>query len=132
LKCCYCRSTRGAVFQCSQKKCTRAYHATCAFPGGVQVEHGLISVYDEDGTEYAQEAFDFRCRYHRNKRSKFPDRQACCQALEESSLIRRTVPKIKRGDIIQYQYYQSDIFAGFVLENRTSEKTLLIGSIPGG
>ena len=132
LKCYYCRNKRGAVFQCSQKKCARAYHATCAFAAGVQVDQGLISVYDEDGTEYAQEAFDFRCRFHRHRRPKYIDRQACTQALEENTLIRRGANKLNKGDIIQYQYYLGDIFAGLVVENRLSEKTVLIESIPQG
>ncbi|KAJ2955223.1 hypothetical protein NQ176_g11412 [Zarea fungicola] len=34
LKCLFCRSKRGACFQCSQKKCARAYHATCAAAAG--------------------------------------------------------------------------------------------------
>ena len=132
LKCNYCRNKRGAVFQCSFKKCARAYHATCAFAAGVQVDQGLISVYDEDGTEYAQEAFDFRCRFHRARRPKYPDRQACTQALEDNALIRRAAGRLKRGDIIQYQYYQGDIFAGFVLENRVGEKSVLVESISQG
>ena len=49
LKCNFCRNKRGAVFQCSQKKCTRAYHATCAAQAGVQVDTGLVPVYAEDG-----------------------------------------------------------------------------------
>ena len=132
LKCYYCRNKRGAVFQCSAKKCARAYHATCAYAAGVQIDQGLISVYDEDGTEYAQEAYDFRCRFHRNRRPKYADRQTCIQTLEENSLIRRAATKLRSGDIIQYQYYGGDIFAGLVLENRLSEKMLLIESIPQG
>ena len=130
LRCIHCRSKQGAQFQCSAKKCVRAYHATCAWAAGVQVDQGLISVYDEDGTEYAQEAYDFRCRFHRQKRSKFPDRQSCSQALEDNALVRKTASKLQKGDIIQYQYYLSDIFAGRVLENRTSEKMLLLETIP--
>lgn len=132
LKCYYCRNKRGAVFQCSQKKCARAYHATCAYAAGVQIDQGLISVYDEDGTEYAQEAYDFRCRFHRTRRPKYLDRQACTQALEDNSLIRKATAKLNRGDMVQYQYYLGDIFAGLVLENRVSEKTLLVESMPQG
>ena len=112
------------------KKCARAYHATCAFAAGVQVDEGLVSVYDEDGTEYAQEAFDFRCRFHRARRSKYADRQACVQALEDNALLRRATAKLSKGDIIQYQYHLGDIFAGRVVENRVGEKTVLIESIP--
>ncbi|QSL65942.1 hypothetical protein MERGE_003079 [Pneumocystis wakefieldiae] len=38
LKCMYCRSIKGACFQCSYPKCVRSYHATCAASAGVLVE----------------------------------------------------------------------------------------------
>lgn len=132
LRCHYCKGRHGASFQCSFKKCTRAYHATCAFAAGVQVDQGLISVYDETGTEYADRAFDFRCRFHRHKRPKYPDRQACTQALEDNYVIRKGAPKFQKGEIIQWQYWGSDIFAALVLENRLDEKMLFVETIPAG
>ena len=129
LKCNHCRSKAGSVFQCSQKKCTRAYHATCAASAGVQVEKGLVPVFVEDGTEYTREGIDFRCRFHRDRRPKYVDREACIQALEENLLVRRTANRIQKGDIVQYQYYNSDIFAGVVLENRASERALLVENL---
>ena len=132
LRCHYCKGRHGASFQCSFKTCTRAYHATCAFAAGVQVDQGLISVYDEAGTEYADLAFDFRCRFHRPKRAKYPDRQACITALEDSYLTRKSAPRIQKGEIIQWQYWGSDRFAGLVLENRLDEKMLFVESIPAG
>ena len=128
LKCNFCRNKRGAVFQCSQKKCTRAYHATCAAQAGVQVDTGKVPIYMEDGTEYWDIGIDFRCRFHRIKRGKNMD----STALEESMLIRRHALKLAERDIVQVQYYQSDIFAGVVIENRKSENTLLIEVLPKG
>ena len=128
LKCNYCRNKRGAVFQCSQKKCTRAYHATCAASGGVQVDIGIIPVFGEDGTEYTDTGIDFRCRFHRIKRHKDVDGNS----LEDNALIRKYAPKIPVGEVVQVQYYQSDIFAGVVLENRRGEQTLLIEVLPKG
>ncbi|KAH0388950.1 JmjC-domain-containing protein, partial [Aureobasidium melanogenum] len=52
LKCNFCRSKRGACFQCQAKKCTRAYHATCALAAGVQIDVGPVPTFGEDGTEY--------------------------------------------------------------------------------
>ena len=128
LKCIYCRNKRGAVFQCSQKKCTRAYHATCAAAGGVQVDIGIVPVFDEDGTEYYDTGIDFRCRFHRIKRAKNVDGNV----LEENSLIRKFASKLSPRDVIQFQYLQSDIYGGVVIENRKSEQTLLVDILPKG
>jgi hypothetical protein len=128
LKCNYCRNKRGAVFQCSARKCIRAYHATCAAQAGVQVDMGLVPVYLDDGTEYTDTGIDFRCRFHRVKRAKHMDGAA----LEENALIRKQAMKVSRGDLVQIQYFQSDIFAGLVLENRKSEQMLLIHVLPKG
>lgn len=128
LKCNFCRSKRGAVFQCSQKKCTRAYHATCAAPAGVQVDIGLVPVYGEDGTEYTDTGIDFRCRFHRIKRGKTVDGSS----LEDNNLIKRYATKLLAGELVQMQYFQSEIFAGVVLENRKTEHTLLVEILPTG
>ncbi|KAI9853323.1 MAG: hypothetical protein M1830_006688 [Pleopsidium flavum] len=128
LKCNYCRSKRGAVFQCSQKKCTRAYHATCAAAAGVQVDVGKVPVFSEDGTEYTDDGIDFRCRFHRIKRGKHVDGSV----LEENTMIKKHALKLIVGDVIQMQYYQGDIFAGTIVENRKSEQTMLVDILPRG
>ena len=128
LKCIYCRNKRGAVFQCSQKKCTRAYHATCAAAGGVQVDIGIVPVFGEDGTEYTDTGIDFRCRFHRVRRAKNVDGST----LEESALIRKFASKLSMGEVVQFQYLQGDIFGGVVLENRKTEQTLLVEILPKG
>lgn len=128
LKCLYCRSKRGACFQCSQKKCPRSYHATCAAAAGVFVEQGDVPVFDKDGTEYKEEAFEFSCRFHRTKR----DRRLDGDALEENNRIREAAKAIKKGEIVQMQYYKKEIFAGVVVENRSDEQTLLLDVIPNG
>jgi len=128
LKCNYCRSKRGAVFQCSQKKCTRAYHATCAAAAGVQVDVGKVPVFAEDGTEYTDDGIDFRCRFHRTKRGKHIDGTA----LEENVMIKKHALKLSVGEVVQMQYYQGDIFAGTIVENRKSEQTMLVDVLPRG
>ncbi|KAL2195947.1 hypothetical protein P885DRAFT_39143 [Corynascus similis CBS 632.67] len=128
LKCLYCRSKRGACFQCSQKKCPRAYHATCAAAAGVFVEEEEVPVFGEDGTEYKEQAFEFSCRFHRTKR----DRKADGDALENDPHIRTAAKALKKNDICQLQYYRGDIFAGVVVENRLDEETLLLDIIPNG
>lgn len=128
LKCLYCRSKRGACFQCSQKKCPRSYHATCAAAAGVLVEQGDVPVFDKDGIEYKEEAFEFSCRFHRSKR----DRKLDGDALEDSARIKDAAAALKKGDICQMQYYRKEIFAGIVVENRTDEQTLLLDIIPNG
>ena len=128
LKCNYCRSKKGAVFQCSQKKCTRAYHATCAMPAGVQVDIGPTSVWGDDGTEYVDTGFDFRCRIHRSKRGKNAD----SRILENNDFIYKKASKLTVWDTVQAQFYQGDIFAGNVLENRKGEHTVLVEILPKG
>ncbi|KAK0639078.1 hypothetical protein B0T16DRAFT_394869 [Cercophora newfieldiana] len=128
LKCLYCRSKKGACFQCSQKKCPRAYHATCAAAAGVFVEEAEVPVIGEDGTEYKEQAFEFSCRFHRTKR----DKRFEGEALEDNKQIREAAAALKPNEICQIQYFRGDIFAGVVLENRHDEETLLLHVIPNG
>lgn len=128
LKCLYCRSKRGACFQCSSKKCARSYHATCAAAAGVFVEEGEVPIFGEDGTEYKEQAFEFSCRFHRSKRDKKLDGRA----LEDCKKIQDAAAILKRGEIAQFQLYRGDIFAGVVVENRVDEQTVLIEVIPNG
>lgn len=128
LKCLYCRSKRGACFQCSQKKCPRSYHATCAAAAGIFVEEGDVPVFDKDGVEYKEQAFEFSCRFHRTKRDKHKD----SDALDEDTRIKRAAAAIKVGEICQMQFYRKEIFAGVVVENRQDEQTLLLDIVPNG
>ena len=141
LKCNFCRLKKGGCFQCSEKKCTRAYHATCAAAAGVRVDYGPTPVlYTEDGTEYYQDLYDFRCRFHRHKRPNWkafnPD------PLENSKIIRRYTDKMKAGEVIQAQMLTNigpeskrllgDIFAGVIIEKRSGEQTVLLELQPEG
>lgn len=128
LKCLYCRSKRGACFQCSQKKCARSYHATCAAAAGVFVEEGDVPVFDKDGTEYKEQAFEFSCRYHRTKRDKKMDGDA----LDDNERIKKAAAALTVGQTCQMQYFRKEIFAGVVVENRRGEQTLLVDIIPNG
>ena len=128
LKCNYCRSKKGACFQCSQKKCTRAYHATCAAAAGVLVEQGETPIFGEDGTEYKEWGIEFSCRFHRTKRDKKLD----SDALSDNDRIRKAASELKVGQTCQMQYYRADIFAGAVVENRKSEEMLLLDILPRG
>lgn len=128
LKCLFCRSKRGACFQCSQKKCPRSYHATCAAAAGVFVEEGDVPVFDKDGTEYKEQAFDFSCRFHRTKRDKNMDGEA----LDENARIKKAAAALRVGQTCQMQYFRKEIFAGVVVENRKDEQTLLLDIIPNG
>ena len=128
LKCNFCRSKRGACFQCAQRKCTRSFHATCAAAAGVQVDTGLVPTFDEDGTEYACEGYDFRCRYHRPRRLK----TVTVETLENNTLLFNHARSLRKNDIVQIQYIQGDIFGGVVVENRASEHAMLIDVLPDG
>jgi hypothetical protein len=128
LKCLYCRSKRGACFQCSHRKCARSYHATCAAAAGVFVEEGEVPVFGEDGTEYKEQAFEFTCRFHRTKR----DKKLGNKTLDECKKTRAAAAALKKGEIAQMQYFRGDIFAGIVVENRQDEETLLLDILPNG
>ncbi|KAF2491756.1 hypothetical protein BU16DRAFT_127854 [Lophium mytilinum] len=131
LRCNYCRSKRGAVFQCSAKKCARAFHATCAPAAGIQVDIGPMPTFDEEGTEYYYDGYDFRCRFHRPKKrsAKLVDGDT----LENDKLIQEYARGLKPKDVVQVQYCftdQSQIFAGVVVENRPAEWTVVIDVLP--
>ncbi|KAG9228999.1 putative DNA damage-responsive transcriptional repressor RPH1 [Amylocarpus encephaloides] len=128
LKCNYCRSKKGACFQCSRKKCTRAYHATCAAAAGVFVEQGEIPVFGEDGTEYKEWGIEFSCRFHRIKRDKKLD----SDALADSERVHKAGADLNAGEVCQVQYYRGDIFAGAVVENRKDEEMVLLDILPRG
>ncbi|KAI9725443.1 MAG: hypothetical protein M1828_003114 [Chrysothrix sp. TS-e1954] len=131
LKCIYCRVKKGACFQCSYRKCTRPYHATCAMPGGVRVDHGMTPHYDNN-IEYFREGRDFRCRFHRPKRAKYTN----SDGLEADSFLRKACAKLRPQDNVQAQHHFGDhsgeIFAGIVIENRPQEQTLLMQVLPEG
>ncbi|KAH6656694.1 hypothetical protein BKA67DRAFT_655011 [Truncatella angustata] len=128
LKCLYCRSKRGACFQCSYKKCARSYHATCAAAAGVFVEEGEVPIFGEDGTEYKEQAFEFSCRFHRSKR----DKKLNGETLDDCKKVLEAAAALKKGDLAQLQYYRGEIFAGVVVDNRHDEQTFLVEIIPNG
>lgn len=128
LKCNFCRSKRGACFQCSAKKCTRAFHATCALAAGVQIDGGTVPTFGEDGTEYFEQGYDFRCKYHRPKMPK----NLNIEAMESSKRIMNYAKELKFNDVVQAQVVGGDVFAGLVIENRTNELSVLVDVLPEG
>ena len=128
LKCNFCRSKRGACFQCSSKKCTRAFHATCALAAGVQIDGGMVPTFGEDGTEYFEEGYDFRCKYHRPKMPK----NLNVESLENSKRINNYAKELKHNDVVQAQLVGGDVFAGLVVENRPTELNVVVDVLPEG
>jgi hypothetical protein len=131
LKCNYCRSKRGAVFQCSQKKCTRAFHATCAAAAGVQVDLGPMPTFDEEGIEYYYDGYDFRCRFHRPKKRNA--KKVTGDTLENDKFIMNYAKTLKPKDVVQFQYLDAEmyqVYGGLVIENRPAEATVLVEVLP--
>ncbi|KAF2213334.1 hypothetical protein CERZMDRAFT_111636 [Cercospora zeae-maydis SCOH1-5] len=128
LKCNFCRSKKGACFQCSAKKCTRAFHASCAVAAGVLVDAGLVPTFDAEGNEYYEQGFDFRCRYHRPKMPKVLD----MDALESTKRVYTEAKNFKPQDTMQAQYHGGEVFGGLVVENRQAEQTLIVDVLPDG
>jgi hypothetical protein len=133
LKCNYCRSKRGAVFQCSSKKCTRAFHATCAVAAGVQVDLGPMPTFDEEGTEYFYDGYDFRCRFHRPKKRN--NKTVDVEKLENDKFVLAYGKTLKPKDVIQFQYVGGEmyqIYGAQVVENRPGEQAVLVDVLPDG
>ncbi|USW53119.1 Putative Zinc finger, PHD-type, JmjC domain, JmjN domain, Zinc finger, RING/FYVE/PHD-type [Septoria linicola] len=128
LKCNFCRSKKGACFQCSAKKCTRAFHASCAVAAGVLVDAGLVPTFDAEGNEYFEQGFDFRCRYHRPKMPKVLD----MDALESTKRVYTEAKNLTTGQPMQAQYHGGEVFGGLVVENRQSEQSLIVDVLPDG
>ncbi|KAK5143689.1 hypothetical protein LTR32_004237 [Rachicladosporium monterosium] len=129
LKCNFCRSKRGACFQCSSKKCTRAFHASCAAAAGVLVDAGMVPTFGEDGTEYFEEGYDFRCKYHRPKM----DKHMTVEKIEAGSKrIFAYAKEVKIKEVVQAQYLASEVFAGLVVENRPGEQSMVVDVLPEG
>ena len=128
LKCNFCRSKRGACFQCSGKKCTRAFHATCALAAGVQIDGGMVPTFGEDGTEYFEEGYDFRCKYHRPKQPK----NLSVESLDNSKRLVNYGKELKYNDVVQAQLIGGDVFAGLVVENRVGEYSVVVDVLPEG
>lgn len=126
LKCNYCRSKRGACFQCASKKCIRAFHATCAAAAGVQIDEGPVPTFDEDGTEYYCDGFDLRCRFHRAKRPRYTD----VDSLENNKLVAEHAKTLEPKQVVQAQYVGSEIFAGIVVENKPEELSVVVDVLP--
>lgn len=82
----------------------------------------------ESGKPILQTHIDFRCRFHREKRSK--DQNG--EILEEDSVVQDFGRSLIKGDVIQMQFFRKDIFAGVVLENRLSEGMVLVNVLPKG
>ena len=122
LKCNFCRSKRGACFQCSSKKCARAFHATCALAAGVQIDAGPVPTFDEEGKEYYEEGFDFRCKMHRPKMPK----NTTVNSLEKEERVMKYARRLKSNDVVQVQHIGREVFAGLVIENRPAEMTTLV------
>ena len=128
LKCNFCRSKRGACFQCSSKKCTRAFHATCALAAGVLIDAGSVPTFGEDGTEYFEEGYDFRCKYHRPKMPK----NLKLEEIESNRRINNYARELKQNDVVQAQYVGGEVFGALVIENRPSELSVLVEVLPEG
>jgi hypothetical protein len=135
LKCVECRQKKGSCFQCSQAKCTRSYHATCAAQAGVQVDTGDIAVWHE-GVEYRDIGFDRRCRMHRTvKKTRASSDLVMANngANDENSKeLTDHLRNLKPNDLIQWQMtYLDDIEAGVVVSSYDeTQGTIMVKVVP--
>lgn len=127
LKCLFCREVRGACFQCNFGKCTRSYHATCALLAGVQVEEGSITVIADDGNQYSVPSVDLKCKYHRQKKPSW----MASDSPDKDRKLNETARRLAVGDLLQFQV-DREINGAVVLENRPTERTLLVKVLPRG
>lgn len=128
LKCLFCREVRGACFQCNFGKCTRSYHPTCALLAGVQVEQGQVAVLADDGNQYSIPSVDLKCKYHRQKK---PTWMTGCETPDQDRKLIETAQRLVAGELVQFQA-DKEINGAVVLENRPSERTLMVKVLPRG
>lgn len=106
-KCFFCNSKPGSKIECCMSSCKRSYHPTCALHSGALLAPSGKSDYN------------LFCRFHRPKRLPVA-------ALEADSLTRQWAFSALPGDVVQYQYESTEIFAGMVMENNLSEETIIL------
>ncbi|KAL9097742.1 MAG: hypothetical protein Q9165_000068 [Trypethelium subeluteriae] len=128
LKCIFCRSKHGSCFQCGSKKCTRAYHGTCAQAAGVELDFGNVPTFGEDGTEYYMDGYHARCRYHRPKKP----RNFNFELLEKDQVVMDYARNLHPKQVAQAQVGHGEVFAGIVIENRATEQTVILDVLPDG
>ena len=106
----------------------RAYHATCAAGAGVWVDMREFTEVDADGKEHADVGIRFLCETHRPKRAKALNGDM----LEDSIVIQDFARNLQGGEVIQMQFLGSTIFGGVVVENRRSERMVVVDILPRG
>ena len=115
------------LLQCSSKKCTRAFHASCALSAGVQIDAGMVPTFGEDGTVFSR-GYDFRCKFHRPKQPK----NLTVDMLEGSRRLVNHGKELKCNDVLQAQHLGGEVFAGLVVENRPTELCAVADVLPEG
>lgn len=100
LRCLFCHEKKGACFQCSESKCTRSFHGTCALPAGVY--------FDSNKKPF--------CKNHRKDleylSSDFP------RSLRIGDLVQANIDN------------NNNYFSGVVVSNNKSERTLIVDLYP--
>jgi hypothetical protein len=135
LRCSECKQRKGACFQCSSAKCTRAYHATCAWHAGVQVDVGEIAVWHE-GVEYRDLGLDCRCKLHRTVKKGRPTSDSAYlnhgRAQLQGKEFKDYLAGLKEDSLVQWQVTHSDeIDAGIVVEGHNKDRdTVLVKILP--
>ena len=100
---------------------------------GVQVDLGPMPTFDEEGTEYFYDGYDFRCRFHRPK--KRSNKTVDVDSLEKDRFIMNYAKALKPRDVVQFQYAGGEmyqIYGGTVVENRPGEQAILVDVLPDG
>ena len=128
LKCNHCRTVKGACFQCSVAKCTKAYHATCAAAAGVLAEVGPVPYFGADGVEYQDIGCHFRCKVHRPKRTKNLE----ISSLESDEHLYNYCRMLKPNETVQMLFGtdNKEILAGTVRVNNHGEESVVIRISP--
>lgn len=113
LKCYQCGVSKGACIKCSESKCSRSYHATCAIPAGVlEIRKGR------------NRPSEYLCRFHR------PKRPTKLELLESDGQLQHFAYCLLPEDVVQCQLGTGDIFGGVVDHNNLSENTAVIRVLP--
>jgi hypothetical protein len=97
------------------------------------VDLGPMPTFDEEGTEYFYDGYDFRCRFHRPKKRN--TKKVTSDTLDNDKFILNYAKSLRPKDVVQFQYLDTEmyqIYGGLVVENRRGESTLLVDVLPDG
>lgn len=92
------------------------------------MEEGAVTVVADDGNQYSVPSVDLKCKYHRQKK---PSWMTSSESPDNDRKLIETARHLVIGNLLQFQV-DKEISGAVVLENRPTERTLLVKVLPRG